>query len=108
MIARVWRASALAQNVAAYAQHLRENVFTALQSLEGYCGAQLLTRDDGDRTQIIVMTLWESREAITRFAGDDIERAVIAPEAIALLAEYERTVQHYDVAEEDRWPPMSL
>jgi hypothetical protein len=39
---------------------------------------------------------------IRAFAGDDITRAVVADEARALLARFDREVQHFDVTLEDR------
>ena len=45
----------------------------------------------------VVVTLWESHDAIHRFAGEDIGLAVVAPEARALLIEWESTVEHYEV-----------
>jgi len=39
-------------------------------------------------------------DAIRMFAGSDVERAVVAPEAAAVLIEYDRTVDHYEVVHE--------
>ena len=38
-------------------------------------------------------------DAIRRFAGEDAERAVVEPEAQAVLAEYDDFVRHYEVME---------
>ena len=43
------------------------------------------------------MTLWDSMDAIRRFAGEDAEHAVVEPEARAVLAEYDDFVRHYEV-----------
>jgi hypothetical protein len=48
------------------------------------------------------MTWWRSADDIHAFAGDDITRAVVADEARALLARFDREVQHFDVMLEDR------
>jgi hypothetical protein len=40
----------------------------------------MLRRDDGERTEFITLSLWDSENAIRAFAGDDIEAAVLYPE----------------------------
>lgn len=39
-------------------------------------------------------------DAIRAFAGDDVESAVVEPEAVAALVSFDRTVQHYEVVQE--------
>jgi hypothetical protein len=41
--------------------------------------------------------LWDSFDAVRRFAGDDIERAVYYPEDKEYLLSLEPNVEHYDV-----------
>jgi heme-degrading monooxygenase HmoA len=50
-----------------------------------------------DEVEFLVLTLWESMEAIRAFAGDQPERAVVEPEARAALVRFETTVAHYEV-----------
>ena len=64
----------------------------------GNQGAHMLTRDLGDgRTEIVTLSFWASREAISGFAGDDISRAVFYPEDDRYLVDRETTVTHYEV-----------
>jgi hypothetical protein len=42
--------------------------------------------------------LWESEEAIRRFAGGEIDRAVFYPEDERFLVEREERVSHFEVA----------
>lgn len=58
-----------------------------------------MRREEGGRTEFLVMTLWESMGAIRRFAGENPERAVVEPEARAVLEEYDDFVRHYEVQE---------
>lgn len=58
----------------------------------------MLRRDEGDRTEFITFTLWESLDAVRAFAGDDIEAAVYYPEDERYLIEGEDSVKHYEVA----------
>jgi heme-degrading monooxygenase HmoA len=100
MIARLWRgAAADRRNAEAYVRHLRTNVMPELVTIPGYREVRLLRREEGGRTEFLVMTLWDSMDAIRRFAGSDPERAVVEPEARAVLADYDDFVRHYEVQE---------
>jgi heme-degrading monooxygenase HmoA len=98
MIARLWRGVAREPAAAeAYLRHLNANVLPVLEGIEGYRGVRVLRREEDGRVAFLVMTLWDSMAAIERFAGGDPERAVIEPEARAVLAEYDDFVRHYEV-----------
>ena len=43
---------------------------------------------------------WRSLNAIRAFAGTDIEKAVVEPDAVAALIEFDTTVRHYEILEE--------
>lgn len=102
MIARFWSATTSAAQAPAYAEHLRAHVIPALRSLEGYVGADLLQREAaGGAVEILVITRWQSLDAIRAFAGDDLEHAVVADEAAAVLTTFERRARHYEVVVSD-------
>ena len=65
--------------------------------MQGYHGAYLLRRNLDDGIEFSVLTLWESMDAIRRFAGENTETAVIAPEAEALLRAFDTTATHYEI-----------
>jgi hypothetical protein len=44
------------------------------------------------------VTLWDSIDAIKRFAGEDPETAVVEPEARAVLSSFDNFTRHYEVA----------
>ena len=48
-----------------------------------------------------MLTLWDSMDAIRRFAGDEPERARYYPEDSEYLLELEPFVEHYEVAWQD-------
>ena len=102
MIVRSWTARARPAQAPAYAEHLRSQVLPALQALEGYEGALLLERQGGDEVELVVLTLWRSPDAIRAFAGDDLEAAVVADEAAAVLTHFDERVHHYEVVTRDR------
>jgi heme-degrading monooxygenase HmoA len=57
----------------------------------------MFRRDGGDRSEIITLSLWDSRDSIRAFAGEDIDQAVFYPEDDRFLVERDLMVQHYDV-----------
>jgi heme-degrading monooxygenase HmoA len=101
MIARVWSAHATPACAPAYRDHLRAHVLPAVRKVDGYGGAVLLERETSDMVEIIVITWWRSLEAIRGFAGADIEDAVVADEAAALLTRFDRRAHHYTLAVKD-------
>jgi heme-degrading monooxygenase HmoA len=99
MIARLWRGVAdTAAGAAAYEHHLSSKVLPSLDAIAGYSGARVLRRTTGrGETEFLVMTLWESMDAIRRFAGEDAESAVVEPEAREALSSCDDFVRHYEV-----------
>src|SRR5262249_35750630 len=100
MIFRVWRGQTSSANAAAYVRHLRERVFPALENIAGYQGVHLLRRKTEGGVEFQVMTKWESMPAVTAFAGKQVERAVVEPQARALLTEFDEFVRHYELVYE--------
>lgn len=101
MIARFWSAKSTQALAPAYAAHLESYVFPTLRKLSGYIRAALLQREVGETVEIIVITYWQSFDSIRAFSGPDLETAVVADEAAALLTSYDRRVRHYDVVAKD-------
>jgi heme-degrading monooxygenase HmoA len=98
MIAREWRAWTVPPNDAAYERHFREAVLPHLGEIPGCVGAHLLRREVGGEVELIAVTYYESLESIRALSGDDLERAVVAPEARAVLARFDERCRHYEVA----------
>ncbi len=96
-IVRLWRGRATPANAAAYARHVTERVFPSLAGIPGHRGAYLLRRETEGQVEFLAVTLWASMEAVRQFAGDRPERAVVEPEARAILARYDDVVQHFEL-----------
>jgi len=96
-ILRMWKARSKAEKFGAYAQHVTGKVFPALAAIGGHRGAYLLKRTAGEAVEVMVLTLWESVEAIRKFAGSDVEKAVVEPEAQAVLTDFDKTVAHFEI-----------
>jgi hypothetical protein len=56
-----------------------------------------LRRIVNGRAEFLLISLWDSTEAICQFAGDDIEKAVFYPEDKRFLVERDEQVSHYEV-----------
>jgi heme-degrading monooxygenase HmoA len=100
MIARIWSGAVRSGDADVYADYIRDTGFAEYGRTAGNRGAWLLRRDEGDRTEFITLSLWDSVEAIRAFAGDDIEAAVLYPEDERYLIGGESAVTHYTVADQ--------
>lgn len=100
MIVRAWRGWTTLSNQHAYLTHFQRNVIPQLRGVDGFVGATLLKEFRSEQVEFLVLSRWASMDAIQSFAGEDITRAVVEPEAIAVLADFERIVHHYEVIEE--------
>ena len=97
MIARIWRGAVRRKDGDAYADYIGETGLAGYLATPGNRGAWMLRRDEGDRTEFVMFTLWDSLDAIRAFAGDDVERAVYYPEDDRYLIERGDKIEHYEV-----------
>jgi heme-degrading monooxygenase HmoA len=100
MIVRSWRGRASSSNANSYAEFFKRKVLPILRGIEGFSGASLLRQNRFSDVEFLVLTRWSSMDAIREFAGDDIGKAFVEPEAAALLASFDPTVEHFEVIEE--------
>lgn len=99
MICRTWSARSTREGAERYKAIARERVLSELERVEGFLGAVVLTREtDAAEDEIFFMTFWASLEAIRAFAGEDLTRAVVLPEAEAVLLHADDRVKHWTVA----------
>ena len=106
MIARTWRGTVHRADAEEYAEYIRATGFAAYGQTPGNLGAWLPRHDDGDRTEYITLSLWDSVDAIRAFAGDDIDAAVLYPEDARYLVG-ESTVTHYQIVDQVEPAPGS-
>lgn len=97
MIARTWRGAVRQQDGDAYAAYMRETGLAEYANTPGNRGAYMLRRDDGDRSEFLMVSLWESMEAVRAFAGADVEQAVFYPEDDRFLVDRDLTSSHWTV-----------
>jgi heme-degrading monooxygenase HmoA len=97
MIERVWLARTTRDGATRYAEHFRRVVMPELAAIAGYRGARLLERELNGGIEIVVVTHWQTIDAIRAFAGEEIDRAVVHDEAAVLFSDYDRKVRHFGV-----------
>jgi heme-degrading monooxygenase HmoA len=98
MIARLWHGAVPADKDDAYLGYLEKTGVPDSRATPGNRGVYVFRRREGEIAHFLFVSLWESREAIRAFAGDDLERARYYPEDAQYLLELEPTVTHYEVA----------
>jgi uncharacterized protein len=99
MVLRMWRAKSDPIRADAYIEHAKQRVFPVLSKSGGYRGAYILRRILDATAEVVVLTFWESMTAVRQFAGLQPEKAVVEPEAKAVLSDFDRVVSHFEIVE---------
>jgi len=97
MMLRMWKARSTAGGAADYIRHATTKVFPKIRGIEGHKGEYLLRREVEDKVELIVLTLWDSIETIRKFAGPEPNKALVEPEARAVLTSFDKYVTHFEV-----------
>jgi len=97
VIARFWRGETRAADADEYLEVLRRTGVADYQGTPGNRDVLILRRLRGDVAEFLIVTLWDSRDAIAAFAGSDIETARYYPEDEKYLLRFEEKVEHWDV-----------
>lgn len=103
-IARVWRGRTLASKADSYEAYLNASGIPGIRATPGNLGVTVLRRTENGRTEFLVISVWESIEAVKRFAGKDYQKTVILPRDREYLLEIEPNVLHYEVIRDVRRP----
>ncbi len=97
MIARIWRGWTRPEDTEAYAEYILATGIAEYEATPGNRGAYLISRPDGNRTEFLTVSFWDTHDAIVAFAGEDIDQAVFYPEDDRYLIDRETTVKHFNV-----------
>lgn len=110
MIARQWRGATRTADRVPYLQFLESTGLREYRETPGNRGALVLTREVAGDTEFLLLSFWESMEAVGRFAGPNPERAVFYPEDDRFLVSRGPEVQHFEVEVDEhetrRKPPV--
>jgi heme-degrading monooxygenase HmoA len=96
-IARHWRGWTKAEDANSYEDFLKRKVLPGLRAIEGYRRGYVLRSEGTDETEFVVINLFNSLDAVKRFAGPNYTVAVFEPEARHLLSRIEDFATHYSV-----------
>lgn len=99
MIARIWRGMTAASNADEYLDYLRLTGLAEYHATQGNRGVFVLRRTQGEHTEFVLLSLWDSMDAVRRFAGEHVEIAKYYPQDTHYLLELEPHVRHYEVAD---------
>jgi heme-degrading monooxygenase HmoA len=94
---RQWRGRVPREKTEEYLSYLQATGLEEYRSTNGNLGAFVTTRAIGKATEFLLVTFWESEDAIRRFAGDDYEKAVYYPEDGKFLLARAPAADHYQV-----------
>jgi antibiotic biosynthesis monooxygenase (ABM) superfamily enzyme len=98
VIVRQWRGWADRERAADYLRYFATKVRPKLSEVHGYRKGLVLTREEGDETEIVTMIFFDRLEDVKGFAGERYEVANVSPEAQSLLSRYDKTVTHFEIA----------
>jgi heme-degrading monooxygenase HmoA len=101
VIARIWQGRTKPGMGKPYFAYLEQTGLKEYRATPGFRNVLVLTREIGEATEYVLITLWGSMEAVRRFAGPEPERAVYYPEDDRYFPQEERTpyVRHFEVAD---------
>ena len=102
MISRNWRGIARQEEADNYVRHLQLHTFPALSRIPGFVSAEIMRRATSRGVEFLIVTTWQSIEAIRRFAGESIGVAVVPPEVQAMMVEFDFEVTHYEIVDMHR------
>ncbi len=102
MIIRIWTGEALADNAEEYRKNFSEVHLDRLRAVKGFAGVQVLERVHHDRIEFVVLSRWETMDAIHEFAGHKHpEHAVLEEMAREALERFDEKVKHYVLVHEE-------
>ncbi len=97
MVARVWVGITREAQAGDYLAYLSRTRVKAHRETEGNRGVFVLQRVCGGRAEFVLISLWESWEAIRKFSGGDLEKEVFYRADKDFLLEFDAKVTLYEV-----------
>lgn len=104
MIVRVWRGRTSMAKADAYASFLQACAYPDYGEVAGNRGWMLLKRPQGEATEFLFLSFWDSMDAVTSYTGGDPNRPKYYPEDRAALLELPESVDHFEIVDlQSRW-----
>ncbi|MEO7766612.1 MAG: hypothetical protein ABIS01_04270 [Ferruginibacter sp.] len=97
MIERHWKGIAKAEEADNYIQHLIKETFPKVSVMDGFKRASILRKTTDTGIEFLIITVWESIEAIMQFAGETADIAVVPLIVQKMMIAYDLNVSHYEI-----------
>ena len=97
MIERHWKGIAKLEEADNYIEHLLKDTFPKIEMIKGFIRASILKRPVQQGMEFLIITVWNSMEAIQQFAGVTPESAVVPLSVQKMMIWYDNDVVHYEV-----------
>lgn len=97
MIERHWKGVSRAGEADNYISHLMTDTFPKVSAIPGFIRASILTRTADAGIEFLIITVWESFDAIKQFAGEEADMAVVPLVVQKMMVTYDMNVSHYEV-----------
>jgi heme-degrading monooxygenase HmoA len=97
MIVRTWRGATRAADAAAYVDYLMTTGIPEYEAVPGNRGTLVLHRIEGERAEFLILSWWDSLDAVRGFAGQDVATAVFYPEDERYLVERDLEAFHWEI-----------
>src|SRR5882757_1694874 len=98
MIERHWKGIARKEEAENYIEHLTTATFPAIKNIGGFIRASVLKRPVDNGIEFLVVTVWDSMEAIRQFAGEQPDLAVVPVPAQKMMVSFDAHVSHFELA----------
>jgi heme-degrading monooxygenase HmoA len=98
-IARAWHGVVPAEKADGYADYLAHSDLGvhAYQAIRGNRGVALLRRAEGAAVHFLLLSYWDSADAIREYTGPDMDRAQYFSYDLECLTDPEPMVAHFEV-----------
>ncbi len=96
-IMRLWHGEVSLEKADDYERFMIERAAPDYSSVEGLLKLYFQRKNEKNKTHFLLITIWDSLEAIKNFTGDNPELAKYYPEDDNFLLEKEELVSMYEV-----------
>ena len=97
MVARIWHGRTPADKADEYKQYLFDVGVKKIATLPGNRGVQLMANKNAEQGEFMVVSYWDSIEAIKGYAGENYTRVHDLPRDKEFLIDMETLVHHFDL-----------
>ncbi len=96
-IARLWHGKVSIEKADEYEKFLIERAVPDYGSVEGLLKLYFTRKDENEVAHFLLITIWDSQDAVKKFAGPQPEIAKYYPEDDDFLLEKEKYVSMYEI-----------